>query len=50
MRIGAGARPNFMKIARLMWEIERRTGIDAYLVHLGPSLIQLSSSFHVLWY
>ena len=31
----AGARPNFMKIAPLMWEIERRTDIDAYLVHTG---------------
>jgi UDP-N-acetylglucosamine 2-epimerase (non-hydrolysing) len=31
----AGARPNFMKIAPLMWEIERRADIDAYLVHTG---------------
>jgi UDP-N-acetylglucosamine 2-epimerase (non-hydrolysing) len=31
----AGARPNFMKIAPLMWEIQRRTSIDAYLVHTG---------------
>ncbi|MFI5459070.1 MAG: non-hydrolyzing UDP-N-acetylglucosamine 2-epimerase [Isosphaerales bacterium] len=31
----AGARPNFMKIAPLMWEISRRTDIDAYLVHTG---------------
>jgi UDP-N-acetylglucosamine 2-epimerase (non-hydrolysing) len=30
-----GARPNFMKIAPLMWEIGRRPGIDAYLVHTG---------------
>jgi UDP-N-acetylglucosamine 2-epimerase (non-hydrolysing) len=33
--IVAGARPNFMKIAPLMWEIERRTDIDAILVHTG---------------
>src|SRR5208337_95113 len=31
----AGARPNFMKIAPLMWEMRRRAGIDAYLVHTG---------------
>jgi UDP-N-acetylglucosamine 2-epimerase (non-hydrolysing) len=31
----AGARPNFMKIAPLMWEIERRGDIDARLVHTG---------------
>jgi UDP-N-acetylglucosamine 2-epimerase (non-hydrolysing) len=31
----AGARPNFMKIAPLMWEIARRSGIEAYLVHTG---------------
>jgi UDP-N-acetylglucosamine 2-epimerase (non-hydrolysing) len=31
----AGARPNFMKIAPLMWEIARRAGVDAYLVHTG---------------
>jgi len=30
-----GARPNFMKIAPLMWEVARRSGIDAYLVHTG---------------
>jgi UDP-N-acetylglucosamine 2-epimerase (non-hydrolysing) len=30
-----GARPNFMKIAPLMWEIERRPGISACLVHTG---------------
>jgi UDP-N-acetylglucosamine 2-epimerase (non-hydrolysing) len=37
MRIVAvvGARPNFMKIAPLLWEIQRRAGIDAYLVHTG---------------
>jgi UDP-N-acetylglucosamine 2-epimerase (non-hydrolysing) len=31
----AGARPNFMKIAPLMWEIERRAGVSACLVHTG---------------
>jgi UDP-N-acetylglucosamine 2-epimerase (non-hydrolysing) len=30
-----GARPNFMKIAPLMWEIARRDNIDAHLVHTG---------------
>ncbi|MBX6311524.1 MAG: UDP-N-acetylglucosamine 2-epimerase (non-hydrolyzing), partial [Isosphaeraceae bacterium] len=30
-----GARPNFMKIAPLMWEIGRRPGIEACLVHTG---------------
>lgn len=31
----AGARPNFMKIAPLLWEINRRDDVDAYLVHTG---------------
>jgi UDP-N-acetylglucosamine 2-epimerase (non-hydrolysing) len=31
----AGARPNFMKIAPLMWEIGRRPGVTARLVHTG---------------
>jgi UDP-N-acetylglucosamine 2-epimerase (non-hydrolysing) len=37
MRILAvvGARPNFMKIAPLLWEINRRPGISAFLVHTG---------------
>jgi len=30
-----GARPNFMKIAPLLWEIERRPEIAAYMVHTG---------------
>jgi UDP-N-acetylglucosamine 2-epimerase (non-hydrolysing) len=30
-----GARPNFMKIAPIMWEINRRTGVEAFLVHTG---------------
>lgn len=33
--IVAGARPNFMKIAPLMHEIERRKTLDAFLVHTG---------------
>jgi UDP-N-acetylglucosamine 2-epimerase (non-hydrolysing) len=31
----AGARPNFMKIAPLMWEMRRRPGLASYLVHTG---------------
>jgi UDP-N-acetylglucosamine 2-epimerase (non-hydrolysing) len=31
----AGARPNFMKVAPLMWEVGRRDGVDAHLVHTG---------------
>jgi UDP-N-acetylglucosamine 2-epimerase (non-hydrolysing) len=31
----AGARPNFMKIAPLMWELQRRSGVSTYLVHTG---------------
>jgi UDP-N-acetylglucosamine 2-epimerase (non-hydrolysing) len=31
----AGARPNFMKIAPLMWEIGRRSNVEAHLVHTG---------------
>ncbi len=31
----AGARPNFMKVAPLLWEIERRDDVDALLVHTG---------------
>ena len=30
-----GARPNFMKIAPLMWEIQRRKDVSAKLVHTG---------------
>src|SRR3954454_22829603 len=30
-----GARPNFMKIAPVMWEGQRRAGVEAYLVHTG---------------
>lgn len=31
----AGARPNFMKIAPLMWELRRRPQATSYLVHTG---------------
>jgi UDP-N-acetylglucosamine 2-epimerase (non-hydrolysing) len=31
----AGARPNFMKIAPLMWELRRRAGVTSLLVHTG---------------
>ncbi|MBI2806386.1 MAG: UDP-N-acetylglucosamine 2-epimerase (non-hydrolyzing) [Planctomycetes bacterium] len=31
----AGARPNFMKVAPLLWEIQRRDNVDALLVHTG---------------
>jgi UDP-N-acetylglucosamine 2-epimerase (non-hydrolysing) len=31
----AGARPNFMKIAPLLWEIQTRDDADAFLVHTG---------------
>ncbi len=31
----AGARPNFMKVAPLMWEAARRPGLVARLVHTG---------------
>ena len=45
MRIVAvvGARPNFMKIAPVMWEVQRRTGVDAYLVHTGQHYDQKMS-------
>lgn len=38
-----GARPNFMKIAPLMWEIERRSGVEACLVHTGQHYDQQMS-------
>src|SRR5438128_2391847 len=31
----AGARPNFMKVAPLLWEIDKRDDVDALLVHTG---------------
>jgi len=31
----AGALPNFMKIAPLMWELRRRGGVTSHLVHTG---------------
>ncbi len=39
----AGARPNFMKIAPLMWEIGRRPEISARLVHTGQHYDQRMS-------
>jgi UDP-N-acetylglucosamine 2-epimerase (non-hydrolysing) len=38
-----GARPNFMKIAPLMWEIENRGAIQSYLVHTGQHYDQSMS-------
>jgi len=35
LTVVAGARPNFMKIAPIMWEIARRSGMTARLVHTG---------------
>ncbi len=31
----AGARPNFMKVAPLLWQIDKRDDVDALLVHTG---------------
>src|SRR5260370_95311 len=33
--IVAGARPNFMKIAPLTWELKNRSGVNLTLVHTG---------------
>ena len=42
----AGARPNFMKIAPLLREIESRPGIEAFLVHTGQHYDEaMSESF-----
>lgn len=38
-----GARPNFMKIAPLMWEIQRRPNVEAFLVHTGQHFDQRMS-------
>jgi UDP-N-acetylglucosamine 2-epimerase (non-hydrolysing) len=35
LTVVAGARPNFMKVAPIMWEVARRPGITARLVHTG---------------
>src|SRR5919106_1369402 len=35
LTVVAGARPNFMKIAPVMWEGARRPGVTAQLVHTG---------------
>ena len=39
----AGARPNFMKIAPLMWEIRKRGDIQSFLVHTGQHYDQQMS-------
>jgi UDP-N-acetylglucosamine 2-epimerase (non-hydrolysing) len=39
-----GARPNFMKIAPIMWEIRRRTDVEAVLVHTGQHYDQKMSA------
>jgi UDP-N-acetylglucosamine 2-epimerase (non-hydrolysing) len=41
--IVAGARPNFMKVAPLMWEIGRRPHVEAFLVHTGQHYDQAMS-------
>lgn len=42
----AGARPNFMKIAPLLREIESRAGVEAFLVHTGQHYDEaMSESF-----
>jgi UDP-N-acetylglucosamine 2-epimerase (non-hydrolysing) len=38
-----GARPNFMKIAPIMWEVNRRAGVQAVLVHTGQHYDQKMS-------
>lgn len=38
-----GARPNFMKVAPLLWEIERRSGFEVFLVHTGQHYDQKMS-------
>jgi len=43
LMIVAGARPNFMKIAPLMWELKRRPGIESFLVHTGQHYDQRMS-------
>ncbi|HVW37333.1 MAG TPA: UDP-N-acetylglucosamine 2-epimerase, partial [Pirellulales bacterium] len=43
LMIVAGARPNFMKIAPLMWELKRRPGIEGFLVHTGQHYDQRMS-------
>jgi UDP-N-acetylglucosamine 2-epimerase (non-hydrolysing) len=42
----AGARPNFMKIAPLLWEVQKRDDVDAFLVHTGQHYdAQMSERF-----
>src|SRR5437763_950253 len=38
-----GARPNFMKIAPFMWEVQRRSNVEAFLVHTGQHFDQRMS-------
>jgi UDP-N-acetylglucosamine 2-epimerase (non-hydrolysing) len=38
-----GARPNFMKIAPLTWELERRPQVETFLVHTGQHYDQRMS-------
>ena len=33
--IVAGARPNFMKVAPILWEMKRRPGVQPFLIHTG---------------
>lgn len=35
LTVVAGARPNFMKVAPILWEVARRPGVAAKLVHTG---------------
>ncbi|MBX9622823.1 MAG: UDP-N-acetylglucosamine 2-epimerase (non-hydrolyzing) [Gemmataceae bacterium] len=35
LTVVAGARPNFMKVAPILWEVARRPGVAARLVHTG---------------
>ena len=39
----AGARPNFMKVAPLMWELKRRPDVETFLVHTGQHYDQRMS-------
>ncbi|MFO0891129.1 MAG: UDP-N-acetylglucosamine 2-epimerase (non-hydrolyzing) [Isosphaeraceae bacterium] len=43
LTIVAGARPNFMKVAPIMWEISKRDHVDAFLVHTGQHYDQRMS-------
>lgn len=43
LTVVSGARPNFMKVAPLLWEAARRPGIRAQLVHTGQHYDQKMS-------